>query len=96
MLKLPKSISILGTKYDILVQSRDSDEIQGAWGRAFLSKGKIFVAADQSPAETLSTLIHETVEVLNYKLALNFDEETIRRLEAGLFAVAADNGYLEV
>ena len=96
MLKLPKSISILGTKYDILVQSRDSDEIQGAWGKAFLSKGKIYLAADQSPAEALSTLIHETVEVINYKLALNFDEETIRRLEASLFAVLADNGYLKV
>jgi len=39
-----------------------------------------------------STILHEIIEALNWRLDLNLKHETIMRLEAGLFQVLTQNG----
>jgi hypothetical protein len=88
-------INILGMQYSIKVQN-DGDELRGNSGTAFNLTQRILVSRNQSKEEAVSTLIHEIVEAIFYRLDIDVGEQkehVIRLLEAGLYQVINDNFY---
>jgi hypothetical protein len=63
-----------------------------ASGRADWIAQRIDIACDMGLDQTLSTHIHEVLEVLNSMFGIKLDHDTICQLESGLYAVLKDNG----
>ena len=83
-------LKIMGYQYTITTPG-DTDSIGGC-GTCDSKMQKIQVASNLAPEQKQSTILHESMEALNYHLQLGLKHETIMRLEAALFQVLGDNG----
>lgn len=83
-------MKILGYNYTILFDT-DSDKI-GSFGRQIAKTLTIQIASDLDREQTISTVLHEIFEALNYHLQLNLTHNVVMGLEAGLYQALSDNG----
>jgi hypothetical protein len=51
----------------------------------------IGISRGLSPEQTISSILHEALEVLNHTLALELEHGTLCTIEAGLYQVLVDN-----
>ena len=92
-----KTINILGTKYTIERLPDGGMELRGNSGTAFNLWHKIIISTDQGDEEAVSTLIHEILEAIAYRLNIKLGgdreekEHIIRLFEAGLYQVVVEN-----
>ena len=92
-----KTINILGTKHTIERLPDGGLELRGNTGTTFNLLHRIIISTDQGAEEAVSTLIHEILEALAYRLNINLGdapkekEHAIRLLEAGLYQVIVEN-----
>ncbi len=88
-MKKKKTINILGYTYSI--EYPGDVRTMNATGRVRFDGFRIQLA-NSEPQELLSTMLHECLECLNRHLNLDLEEDTIVRLEVGLFQVLTQNG----
>ena len=81
------TLRILG--HDYTVEERDD---LGAFGKASLSYGRIYLAPDITPEQRTSTLLHEAVEMMNVQLELNMTHSAIYGVETGMYQFLTENG----
>lgn len=91
-----KTINILGAKHTIERLPDGSTEMRGDSGTVFNLWHRIMVSTDQTDEEALSTLIHEILEAIRYRLNIKLGdssekEHIIRLFEAGLYQVVVEN-----
>jgi len=91
-----KTINILGTEQKIERVSDAGLDLRGNSGMSFNLWHRILVSTDQGDEEAVSTLIHEILEAIVYRLNIplgNSDEKehVIRLFEAGLYQVVVEN-----
>jgi hypothetical protein len=83
-------MNILGFDYHL---SADEDESKlGVYGRTLFIPQEIQIAANLSAQQKVSTTLHEVLHVINETMRLDLTENTICRLETGLFQALSENG----
>jgi len=83
-------MKILG--YDYTVTNADDYASMGAMGRSHINSLTIQIASDLNQQQTVSTLLHEMIEVINSHLHLQLSEQQIMAMEASLYQCLRDNG----
>ena len=91
-----KEINILGTKHKVERLPDGSTDMRGSSGTTFNLWHRIMVSTDQNDEEAISTLIHEILEAIAYRLHIQLGdskekEHIIRLFEAGLYQVVVEN-----
>ena len=83
-------IKILGQDFNIVDEPEGSLEKKYV-GTVCYKKSEIALERDLLPDVRNSTILHEIIHALDYKLKLDLSEDQVIRLETGLFAVMKDN-----
>lgn len=84
-------IDILGTKYE-LVETDDHNKLrEGSWGLVTHDDSKIYLRKSLGKQCKNLTLWHEVIHAIDYKLGLDFDEETTDRLGQAIAYVVNNN-----
>lgn len=91
-----KEVNILGADHTIERLPEGGEEMRGSAGLAFNLFHRIMVSTDQGDEEAVSTLLHEILEAIVYRLNIQLGskeekEHTIRLFEAGLYQVIVEN-----
>jgi len=89
--KLPNKIRILGIDYEVKQQEGVDLEDNPCCGLAKSAEGLIIIEKDMLWEAKIGTLIHEIIEVLNYRLELRLKHHQISTLDAGLTQILFDN-----
>jgi hypothetical protein len=63
-----------------------------AYGKTFFLPQEFQIAANLNYEQKISTTIHEMLHVINESMRLDLTENTICRLETGLFQALSENG----
>ena len=94
---IPDKIKVSGVWYKIEIAKDTSDDMNEAQnrGKVVFGKGIIKILDSYFPESKNRTLLHEIIHILDDDFKLEFPEETIRRLAAGLYGVLKDNGLLK-
>ena len=87
---MTRTMKILGYTYKV-IQEGDDDMI-GSFGRHHPKGQVIQIAEGLSPDQTISTVLHEIIEALNYCMELGLEHSAKMSLESGLYQVLTDNG----
>ena len=92
----PKTIKILGFTYRVHVcdQSQFPEGFRdNNVGHVHHDTNDIYISTKCSRENQISILIHEVVHTISSKQGLNLTEETVIRLETGLFSFFSDNDF---
>jgi hypothetical protein len=79
-----ETVTILGKEY--IIRYTDSIGTCGNMGSADRSKQFIAVDAGLAPQQVESTVLHEIIHMVDRELKLDLPEETVCRLEVGLYS----------
>jgi len=82
---LTKQISIMGQKFQIKPVPMAEN------GHYSTEEHIIYVEKGACPAEVKSTVLHESIHILDDFLGIGLREKHVELLERGLFALIADN-----
>lgn len=97
MMRLPKTIQIMGVTYRILVVP--DRRIKDCWGEVDIGGATIRLARSLSSDRRLSVLLHEILHVLfEYAqpgLTSREEEKLVNRLESLAFSFLRENKFLE-
>jgi len=83
-------MNILG--FDYKLSDDEDDNKLGCYGKTFFLTQEIKIAANLSSQQKTSTTLHEILHVINESMRLDLTENTICRLETGLFQTLVQNG----
>jgi len=84
-------VKILGMTYSVkLMQARILESSK--FGQHNGVELKITIARDMSVQQQVATMLHETLEAINYQLGLGLEEKAILGLERGLHGTLIDAG----
>ena len=83
-------MKIFGYTFSLDTSKSFTDD--GVGGDVHVSRQKMRVAGDLAPEQIESTIIHETLEAINYMMKLGLVEQQICILEVGLWGALHDNG----
>jgi hypothetical protein len=83
-------VKIIGYNYRVIRDGLMDD--MGAMGRFHPARLRIQVAEDISLEQSVSTVIHEVLEAVNYHLELGMEHRAVMALEAALYQVLTDAG----
>jgi hypothetical protein len=83
-------MKILGYDYKVILD--DIVEDLGVYGRYHAKSHQIQIAKDLCEQEVVSSLLHETLEALNYHQGWGLEHNIIMSLESSLYQVLVDNG----
>lgn len=86
---LPKSVKIGGEVFEVIEAEASLDS--RALGELDYKKARLVIDKDLNPAAKASVLLHEILEVINYKNQLNLEHRSIMTLEHDLYQVLHDN-----
>lgn len=93
---LPKTIKIGGHMYEIISKNRAKEAGDDSnIGRCDNTHTKIWIDNITALSQQKSTLLHETIEAINYHWKISLTEKQISSLEASLFQVFQDNKGLK-
>jgi hypothetical protein len=91
-MKIPKSIKIGGRTYSIEISNDLNDKApEPSMAVVNHMKQQIFIDKDLIPEQRETALLHEILHAISTNYSLDFEEETIRRLESALYQVLKDN-----
>lgn len=90
-MKIPKTIKIGGHIYKIKFRDLDKDEQQNNCGYCKTSLNELVINNQMPPQQQDSTLLHETIEAINWLNELGLEHHQIMSLEASLYQVLHDN-----
>lgn len=82
-------MKVLG--YDYPIRDTTMKET-GRCGRFVFDDGVVEIASDMGQQQRESAALHEMLHAIDYHLAIELDEDQIRRLETGLFQSLTANG----
>ena len=94
-MKIPSKIKISGIWFTILFRDTAKDEQVENHGYSDFSNCKIVIDSRLHQQEQESTLIHEIIEVINYRNELGMEHKQIMTLENNLYQVLKDNNLLK-
>lgn len=80
-------MKILGHEYTLIERKE-----LGAFGKASLSDGIMYIDTDMTDTQTISTIIHEALEMMNGQLELGMHHAAICGVETGMYQFLIDNG----
>ena len=83
-------IKILGQDFKIITEEEGRLQPQ-LIGSVWCKKGEITLEKDLLADVRNSTILHEILHVIDFKLALNLSEQQVTQLETGLFATLKEN-----
>lgn len=81
---LPTQLVLFGQEWTIVL-AQTLAAVKNEYGYTDFWAKEISINAGLSPEQQWATLIHEVLHVIDDALSLNFSEETVRRLDAGLW-----------
>ena len=84
-------MNILGYNYTIH-SSEVFNEHASVMGRQHSGKLEIWIDTKVKEQQQVSTVLHETIEAINYLLGLSLTEQQIRGVETGLFQTLTTAG----
>ena len=89
--KMMDSVRILGANYSVSYEEDLFDAVGAVHNNTLEIKIR---SSRHNPEHQKSVLLHEIIEVLNYRLELDLEHNQITQLETGLFSVLQDNPSL--
>ena len=85
---IPKDIKIGGIKYKVIPVD---PKISESYGKVIFESASIHLDDTLTQDVSLSTLLHEIIEVINEENELKLEHRTIQTLGTQLYAVLKDN-----
>lgn len=90
LMKRPKSVRVMGKTYRLIWDCEDLEEDMSA-GDHSQRHLAIRVAARYAEEEQRETVLHELCHAVEHQLGLDLEEEQVRQMSVGLFAIFQDN-----
>lgn len=84
------AIRVLGQRYRVRWRKMP----RSTFGRCNFRRQRITLNTKLTREQAISTVIHETLHVLNEAMQIGLAHSQIRQLESGLYAVLHDNGHV--
>lgn len=92
MKQLPKQITIGGKLYKVYRRNKIIKDNEACWGYCDTDKCEIEITTrNVSVDHQLETLLHECLHALEEHLDIEMDEDDIRKLSKGIYALLKDN-----
>lgn len=90
-MNLPKSIKIGGHKYKVTLKNLETGEATQNCGYCKTCLNELVINSELPPQQQESTLLHETLEAINWLHELKLEHNQLMSLEASLYQVLHDN-----
>lgn len=85
-----KTLNILGLQFQIVGET--DSHTTGMQGCCNNANATFYIASNLRPDNRASTLLHEIIHAIDYKLELDLTEAQVKCLETGLYQVLTANG----
>jgi len=92
--ELPQELVLFGQPYSVEIVADLSSAIH-RYGETIYHRHKISIDGASARSVQWATLCHEVLHVIDEALALGLEEETVRRLDTGLFEFISQLGIGE-
>ena len=88
---MKKQLNICGHDYKLFFKDMKKEEADDNSGYCVVSGNKIVINKELPLSQQESTIIHETIEAINFLFELNLEHNKIMTLETALYQFLKDN-----